>query len=179
LLRPRTVLSIRYEGCGQTLKAPLRHDRPGGRQARVPRRAIRSRAGKGCAGERHVLATPRRAPSLTSGHSARLAGGADRPSVCGPLADQSEGWAARDSFGSTWSEGGPVPGWPPCRCRAAGRPGWMGCASTTFGTQRWRSGSPPAPTPTPEVTVARLRRRAGRGPVWPQAARERRERRRW
>src|SRR5512132_567695 len=38
----------------------------------------------GCAGEHHLMATPRRAPSLTVGHSACPAGRADRPSLCGP-----------------------------------------------------------------------------------------------
>src|SRR6266511_816262 len=39
-----------------------------------------------CAGERHVVATPRRAPSLLVGHAAPLAGRADRPSLCSPSA---------------------------------------------------------------------------------------------
>jgi hypothetical protein len=45
-----------------------------------------------------------------------------------------------------------------CGGRRPGRPGWRGCASTTFGTRRWRCGSRPGPT----------RRRSRPGPGTPR-----------
>jgi Phage integrase, N-terminal SAM-like domain len=55
-------------------------------------------------------------------------------------------------------------GWPvsgiASGVRQPGRPAWMGCASTTCGTRRWRCGSRPAPIP----------RRSPPGPGTPRSA---------